>query len=82
MANSPSTHAKPEHERPEVGSRLLNAEQAARYLGISPRKLWELKQCGAIDHVSIGRRVLFDHQDLEAFIDRSRKGVGDSTSRA
>ena len=51
--------------------RLLKAEEAAKRLGISPRKLWELKQRRAIRHVAIGRRVLYRPEDLDDFIEQS-----------
>jgi len=60
---------------------LLSTKQAAGILGISPRKLWELTNRGEIPRVQIGRRVLYDHEDLAAFI-RSRKRGGRLKSRS
>jgi excisionase family DNA binding protein len=45
--------------------------QAAALLGISERKLWELKATGKIPCVRIGRSVRFRIQDLEEFIERN-----------
>ena len=45
--------------------------QAAAMLGISERKLWELKATGKIPCVRIGRSVRFRIQDLEEFIERN-----------
>lgn len=53
---------------------LLDAKAAASELGISPRKLWELTNCGAVRHVRIGRRVLYDPRDLDRFLEKSKKG--------
>ena len=49
----------------------VNSEQAAAMLGISERKLCELKATGEIPCVRIGRSVRFRIQDLEAFIERN-----------
>lgn len=56
--------------------RLLPAREAASYLGIGERKLWELGNCGELPTVRIGRRVLYDVRDLDHFItSRKRKGI-------
>ncbi len=47
---------------------LLTAEQTARALAISPRKLWELTRAGQVPCVRIGRSVRYDRADLEAWI--------------
>lgn len=56
------------------GKRLLSVEEAATYLGISPRTLYN--QCHRkarkrfpVRPRRIGRRVLFAVQDLEAYVD-------------
>jgi len=55
-----------------VAPRLLGVSAAAAYMGATEwavRKLqWERK----IPYIRIGRRVLFDIADLNAFIDRSK----------
>jgi len=43
---------------------LINATQAAKTLGISPRSLWTLTQAGTIPHVRLGRRVMCTHNSL------------------
>ncbi len=37
----------------------LRTDAAAKSLGISPRKLWELTNRGEIPHVRIGRAVVY-----------------------
>lgn len=51
---------------------LLDAREAARRLGISPRTLWTLTDEGRIRPVRIGRLVKYDPRDLLAFIDASK----------
>ena len=55
-------------------SRLIKCREAAAYLGICERKLWELEKKGRIPSVRIDRAVRFDIADLDAFI-QSAKGV-------
>ena len=47
---------------------LIDSKAAAALLGISTRKLWELKTGGQIPHVSIGRAVRYATADLQAWI--------------
>jgi len=54
-------------------SRLMNSKQAAEYLCISERKLWDLQKSQRIPVVRIDRSVRFDHDDLEAFIAEAKK---------
>lgn len=59
--------------RNEASDRLLvDAREAARLLGISPRTLWTLTDGGRIKAVRIGRLVKYDPRDLLAFIDASK----------
>ena len=52
--------------------RLLTVEQAGLYLGLGPwfarRLAWERK----IAHLRVGRRILFDLTDLDAFIEEKK----------
>ncbi len=52
---------------------LVDVRRAAAMLGVSQRTLWTLTHDGTIPVVRIGSRVLYDPQDLRAFI-ASRKG--------
>ena len=47
---------------------LVNALDAATMLAISPRKLWELTNCGEIPCVRIGRAVRYKPVDLHEWI--------------
>ena len=52
---------------------LLNAKDTAEALSIGLRKLWELTNRGEIPCVRIGRRVLYDPQDLRAWIEQQKR---------
>lgn len=49
---------------------LLSTKEAATRLGISERKLWELTNRAEVPSVRIGRRVLYDPQDLREYVGR------------
>lgn len=49
---------------------LLTPLEASASLSISPRKLWELTNCGTIKAVRIGRSVRYSDQSLRQFIDQ------------
>jgi excisionase family DNA binding protein len=51
---------------------LLNNQQAAEYLNISPHSLRGYVSRGMIPHVKIGRRTLFDPADLRAYIESQK----------
>lgn len=51
---------------------LVDAKEAARQLGISPRTLWTLTDEGRIKAARIGRLVKYDPRDLLAFIDANK----------
>ncbi len=53
--------------------RLLSVKDAAAYLGISQWTMRGLGWNGEIPQVKIGRRVLFDRRDLDAFVERSKR---------
>ena len=53
---------------------LLNPQQAAEALAISPRKLWSMTASGEIPHVRIGRSVRYPVDDLRDWIDSQKKG--------
>ena len=52
--------------------RLLSQADAATYLGISYWTLRDLVFRRELPFVRIGRRVLVDRLDLEAYLDRSK----------
>ncbi len=57
-----------------MDKRLLSVEEAARYLGLKPRTLYNQTARRAqkrfpIRPVRFGSRVLFDRKDLDQYID-------------
>jgi excisionase family DNA binding protein len=55
--------------------RLLDYAHLAAYLSISIRAAKQLAADGAIRKVLIGHRVLFDVQDVDAYIERVKRGA-------
>lgn len=78
---SPSDRADPygltTARAPVIEPMLLTSEQAAAFLSMSERKLWDLGNSGEIPRVMNGRSVRYDRRDLIAWIDR--KKIGDKT---
>lgn len=52
--------------------RLLSRVEAMSYIGLCSTSLWQLEKAGEIPSVRLGKRVLFDRADLDAFIDRKK----------
>ena len=46
----------------------LNITQAARYIGVSERTLWRLRDSGEIPHCQINRRIVFRKEALDQFL--------------
>lgn len=59
-----------------VEARLISEEEAARYLGISKWTVRNLRFRGDLPTTKIGRRILLDRQDLEAYLLRVKKVLG------
>ena len=55
-----------------LAPRLLSQQEAAAYLGISYWTLRDLTFRGELPHVKIGRRILVDRLDLDAYLDRAK----------
>jgi len=55
-------------------TRLMTSKNAAKYLCISERKLWDMTKTGEIPAVRLGRAVRYDRSDLDSFIQRA-KGI-------
>ena len=55
---------------------LLRPNEAAQVLAISPRKLWELTDCGEMPCVRIGRAVRYSVEDLKAWIKGKKTHFG------
>lgn len=56
-------------------SRLLKSKEAAKYLCISERTLWNLQNSGKIKAVRMGRLIRFDPIDLDEFIEQAKTVV-------
>lgn len=54
-------------------NKLMKSKQAAEYLCISERKLWDLQKTQRIPVVRIDRAVRYDIVDLDSFIDEFKK---------
>lgn len=59
----------------DVERRLLDYTRTAAYLGISLRSAKALAKDGKFPKVPIGHRVLFDVVDLDAYIERVKRGA-------
>ena len=55
-----------------ITPRLLSERDAAAYLGISYWTLRDLVFRRELSRVQIGRRVLVDQRELDAYVDRSK----------
>lgn len=49
--------------------RLLDAKDAAKYVGLSPKKLTQLANDGEIDRRYVGNRPKYERESLDAWID-------------
>lgn len=49
---------------------LFDEEQAAAFLSLSTRKLWELAACGAVKFIKIGALKRYRRCDLEEWVGR------------
>ena len=58
----------------ENGCLTLTEPEAARLLGISPRKLWSLRQAGEIPYIRFGRSVRYVKSQLEQWLSASQEG--------
>lgn len=56
-------------------SSLYTSKEAAAFLRVSSRTVAEMAKRGQLPSIKIGRSVRFDVRDLEAFVERCRKGV-------
>ena len=56
----------------DITPRLVKPSQAAAYLAISDRTLWQLSRDGVIPAVKLRRSVRYDIADLNAFIQKAK----------
>ena len=59
-----------------IGQRLLTPNEAARFLGVSRRKLYSLMADGSLSFIYVGSRRRLDRKELEAFIESNRTRLG------
>ena len=60
---------------------LINATQAAKTMGISPRSLLTLTRAGTIPHVRLGRRVMYSLQCLHEAVNKNTVVGGDKNGQ-
>ena len=58
-----------DYNRP-VGKRLLNAEEAARYLGLSVDTVYKMARLRELPSVKVGRALRFDVEALDLYIEQ------------
>ena len=62
--------------------RLLTAKEAAEYLGISTKTLWEWTERGVVPRVEIpGTKSKYDLNDLERLIQDNKKYVTEAATQ-
>jgi excisionase family DNA binding protein len=61
-------------EQVEASPRLLTVSEAAALLRAKPQRVYDLLSDGRLTRHKDGRRVLVDRQDLERYLEGSRKG--------
>lgn len=55
--------------------RLLNVDEAADYLGVQKSTIYAWASRRKIPSVKMGRRLLFDREDLDLMIEQRKRGV-------
>lgn len=51
-----------------ITAQLLSEREGAKWLGVSPRTLWALRDAGEIPIVRVGRLVKYDLDDLRDYV--------------
>lgn len=54
----------------------LNTNQAARYLGVCPKTVFNLRKQYVLPHSRINRRVVFRRSDLDAYLEKNNSHAG------
>jgi predicted site-specific integrase-resolvase len=56
-------------------AKLLTAEQVAQVLGVKPDTLaaWRCRRTVPLPFVKVGKRVMYDEDDLAEFINRNKR---------
>jgi excisionase family DNA binding protein len=63
------------HSTGTAGSRLLEAEDVANYLGVRTDWVYREVRAGRLPHIRLGRAVRFRSDSIEAWIDSRERGV-------
>ena len=58
-----------------VGKRLLNVQEAARYLGLEADTIYKKARLRELPHVKVGRALRFDVKALERYIEQNAKPI-------
>lgn len=69
-------------ERPlERRKGLLNYNEAAEYLGVTPRHVKRLREYGQIEYIKVGRLVRFRPEALDNFVESHAVPVAEAGVR-
>ena len=55
--------------------KLLSQTQTAKLLGVSERSLYNMRRRGKLRAVKLGERVLYDPEDVKAFLENCKDGA-------
>lgn len=66
----------PHQGQSDLQPQLVRSQDAARFLALSDRKLWELTRSGNVPHIRIGRSLRYDLDDLRRWIEQQKKANG------
>jgi excisionase family DNA binding protein len=58
-----------------AGSRLLEVEDVANYLGVRTDWVYREVRAGRLPHIRLGRAVRFRRESIEAWVDSRERGV-------
>ena len=77
----------PDRRRPfvpdgaEPGTRLLEAEEVARYLGMRTDWVYREVRAGRLPHIRLGRAVRFRRESIEAWLESRERGASNGRRR-
>jgi len=58
-----------------AGTRLLEVEDVANYLGVRTDWVYREVRAGRLPHIRLGRAVRFRRESIEAWVDSRERGV-------
>ena len=65
----------------EPGSRLLEADEVARYLGMRTDWVYREVRAGRLPHIRLGRAVRFRRESIEAWLESRERGASNGRRR-